>query len=81
MLSVQTSQYSSLRFVGFMMNCAGDVEREDSLSFVFLIFTVSFPRLKRKKKVNQKCMRLRISKLTWYITIGNIRKFYLKIGF
>lgn len=51
MLSVQTSQYSSLRFVGFMMNCAGDVEREDSLSFVFLIFTVSkFSKIKKKKK-------------------------------
>lgn len=50
MLSAQTWKYSSLRFVCFIMKCAGYVWREDALSFVFLMFTVSkFPKVKKLK--------------------------------
>lgn len=50
-LAVQTPKYSSLRLVCFMMTCARYAQREDSLSFVFLIFTVSkFSDIKKKSK-------------------------------
>lgn len=78
MLEVQTpNTVVGGLLVCFIMNCDRYVQREDSLSFVFLIFTVSkFSNIKKRKSKPEVFARENFSTHVAHLH----REFYLKIG-